>query len=124
MGAGSIQLAAIGPQDFHLTANPQITFFKSVYKRHTNFSKEVKRIFFNGDQTPNFGLTDVRADIQKEGDLLGNVFLEINITGLGDSGTSEENRTVANFSNSLIDKYDVILVVIQLIHIMDDFIKF
>ena len=77
MGAGSIQLAAIGPQDFHLTANPQITFFKSVYKRHTNFSKEVKRIFFNGDQTPNFGLKDVKAEIQKEGDLLGNVFLEI-----------------------------------------------
>ena len=104
MGAGSIQLAAIGPQDFHLTANPQITFFKSVYKRHTNFSKEVKRIFFNGDQTPNFGLTDVKAVIQKEGDLLGNVFLEINITGLGNSSTSEVNRTVANFSNSLIDK--------------------
>jgi hypothetical protein len=104
MGAGSIQLAAIGPQDFHLTANPQITFFKSVYKRHTNFSKEVKRIYFQGDQKPDFGLKDVRADIQKEGDLLGNVFLEINITGLGNSTTSEENRTVSNFSNSLVDK--------------------
>ena len=104
MGAGSIQLAAIGPQDFHLTANPQITFFKSVYKRHTQFSKEVKRIFFNGDKTPNFGLKDVRADIPKEGDLLGNVFLEINITGLGNNSNAELIRTVANFSNSLVDK--------------------
>tara|TARA_B110001469_G_scaffold127611_1_gene149258 strand:+ start:3022 stop:4395 length:1374 start_codon:yes stop_codon:yes gene_type:complete len=104
MGAGSIQLAAIGPQDFHLTANPQITFFKSVYKRHTNFSKEVKRIFFNGAQVPNFGLKDVRANIQKEGDLLGNVFLELNVKGTGVNTDALLTRTVANFSNSLVDK--------------------
>ena len=40
MGAGRIQLSAIGPQDLHLTAHPHITFFKTVYKRHTNFSKK------------------------------------------------------------------------------------
>ena len=32
MGGSTIQLFAIGPQDFHLTGNPQITFFKSVFK--------------------------------------------------------------------------------------------
>ena len=37
MGGGQIQLAAIGPQDIYLTGNPQITYFKAVYKRHTNF---------------------------------------------------------------------------------------
>ena len=40
MGGGLMQLVAMGSQDVFLTGNPQITFFKVVYKRHTNFSKE------------------------------------------------------------------------------------
>ncbi len=100
MGAGLIQISAIGPQDFHLTANPQITFFKSVYKRHTNFSKEVKRIFFMGEETPGFNSKDLQAIIRNEGDLLGKVFLEISVTAT----CSSETYTVANFSNSLLEK--------------------
>ena len=41
MGGGLMQLVAMGAQDVFLTGNPQITFFKVVYRRHTNFSKEV-----------------------------------------------------------------------------------
>jgi hypothetical protein len=100
MGAGLIQLSAIGPQDFHLTANPQITFFKTVFKRHTNFSKEVKRIFFTGESTPGLGSKDLRAIIRNEGDLLGKVFLEIQLTAT----CSSETYTVADFSNSLLEK--------------------
>ena len=68
MGGSTIQLFAIGPQDFHLTGNPQITFFKSVFRRHTRFLKELKQITFSGD-SPGFGSTDVLATIKKEGDL-------------------------------------------------------
>ena len=100
MGAGLIQIAAIGPQDFHLTANPQITFFKSVYKRHTNFAKELKRIFFNGEETPNFGSKDLKAIVRKEGDLLGKLFLEITVTVT----CSSNSYTVAHFGHSLLDK--------------------
>ena len=46
MGAGKIQLNAKGPTEFHLIGNPQITYFKKVFKRHTNFAKETRRIFF------------------------------------------------------------------------------
>jgi hypothetical protein len=100
MGGGTIRLSAIGPQDFHLTANPQITHFKSVFKRHTNFSKETKRIFFNGEDEPSFGSKDLQAVIRNEGDLLGRVYLEVTITGTNSANT----YTVANFSNSLLDK--------------------
>jgi hypothetical protein len=100
MGAGLIQISAIGPQDFHLVANPQITFFKSVYKRHTNFAKELKRIFFSGEDTPNFGSKGLRAKIRNEGDLLGKVFLEINVTATCNTPT----YTVANFANSLLER--------------------
>ena len=97
MGGGTIRLSAIGPQDFHLTANPQITHFKSVFKRHTNFSKETKRIFFLGEDSPSFGSKDLKAVVRNEGDLLGNVYLEVNITAT----TSSNSYTVTNFANSL-----------------------
>ena len=44
MVGSNIQLFAIGPQDFHLTGNPQITFFKSVFRRHTNFMKDIRKL--------------------------------------------------------------------------------
>ena len=42
MVVGSIQIYSIGPQDFYLTGNPQITFFKSVFRRHTRFSSKTE----------------------------------------------------------------------------------
>ena len=41
MGGGLMQLVAYGAQDIYLTGNPQITFFKVVYRRHTNFSMDL-----------------------------------------------------------------------------------
>ena len=40
MGGGLMQLVAYGAQDIYLTGNPQITFWKVVYRRHTNFARE------------------------------------------------------------------------------------
>ena len=49
MGGGLMQLVAYGAQDIYLTGNPQITFFKVVYRRHTNFSMEsIEQTFNNG----------------------------------------------------------------------------
>ncbi len=48
-----LQLVATGKQDVFLTGNPQISFYKSVYRRYTNFSIESCRMYFDG--TPNFG---------------------------------------------------------------------
>jgi len=48
MGGGLMQLVAYGAQDIYLTGNPQITFFKVVYRRHTNFSMEAIVQTFSG----------------------------------------------------------------------------
>jgi len=48
MGGGLMQLVAYGAQDIYLTGNPQITFFKVVYRRHTNFSMETIEQTING----------------------------------------------------------------------------
>ena len=72
MGGGLMQLVAYGAQDVYLTGNPQITFFKVVYRRHTNFSVEAIEQTFNG--SADFGRT-VTATISRNGDLLSNTYL-------------------------------------------------
>ena len=51
MAGGLLQLVAYGAQDIYLTGNPQITFFKIVYRRHTNFSMECIQQTISGSST-------------------------------------------------------------------------
>lgn len=73
-GGGLLQLVAMGKQDVFLTGNPQITWFKMVYRRYTNFAIESQQIYFDGD--PDFGKR-FTALIPRRGDLLGPMMLEI-----------------------------------------------
>ena len=73
MGGGLMQLVAYGAQDIYLTGNPQITFFKVVYRRHTNFSVECIQQTFNG--TVGLGKT-VTCTISRNGDLVSNMHLQ------------------------------------------------
>jgi hypothetical protein len=72
-GGGLMQLVAYGAQDVYLTGNPQITFFKVVYRRHTNFAMESIENPFNG--APNFG-KKVTCTIQRNGDLIHRIYLQ------------------------------------------------
>ena len=80
MTGGLMQLVANGSEDIYLTGNPQMTFFKMVYKRHTNFAIESIEQSINGDIS--FG-TLFTATIARSGDLLHRLFVEINVTGKG-----------------------------------------
>ena len=74
MGGGLMQLVAYGAQDIYLTGNPQITFFKVVYRRHTNFSMECIQQTWNGSS-----LNDGRctATISRNGDLVHKMYIEV-----------------------------------------------
>ena len=72
MGGGLLQLVAYGAQDVYLTGNPQITFFKVAYRRHTNFAIEAIEQTFNG--TAGFG-SRVTCQITRNGDLINRVYL-------------------------------------------------
>ena len=72
-----MQLVAYGAQDVYLTGNPQITFFKVVYRRHTNFSMEAIEQTFNG--TADFG-KKVTATISRNGDLVCGMRLQLDVT--------------------------------------------
>jgi hypothetical protein len=72
-GGGLMQLVAYGAQDVYLTANPQVTFFKQLYRRHSNFAMESIEQTFNG--VANFGKR-VQCTISRNGDLISRVYLQ------------------------------------------------
>ena len=72
-----MQLVAYGAQDIYITGNPQITFFKVVYRRHTNFAIESIEQTFNG--TVGLG-KKVSATISRNGDLITDCWLEVTLT--------------------------------------------
>ena len=74
MGGGLMQLVAYGAQDVYLSGKPQITFWKLMYRRHTNFAIESIEQVFNG--SPGFGKR-ASATISRNGDLITQVFLQI-----------------------------------------------
>ena len=85
MGGGLMQLVAYGAQDIYLTGNPQITFFKVVYRRHTNFSMEAIEQTFNG--TADFGKR-VTCTISRNGDLIHRVYLQVTLPAVENGGVS------------------------------------
>jgi hypothetical protein len=76
MGGGLMQLVAMGAQDVYLTGNPQITFFKVVYRRHTNFSKECIAQTFSGS-VPTINEGSVTCTLARNGDLVQEIYLQI-----------------------------------------------
>lgn len=74
MGGGLLQLVAYGAQDAYLSGNPQITFWKGLFKRHTNFAMEPFRINFTGQAS--WG-TKHSAVVGRHADLLYSTYLEV-----------------------------------------------
>jgi hypothetical protein len=83
---GLLQLVSVGRQDIYLSGNPQTTFFKQVYRRHTNFAIETQRIPF--DTAVDFGKL-ITTTIPRSGDLLSQLMLEIRLPMLDSTGTVE-----------------------------------
>ena len=76
MGGGLMQLVAYGAQDVYLTGNPQITFWKVSYRRHTNFAMESIEQTFNGQA--DFGRR-VTCTISRNGDLAYRTYLQVTL---------------------------------------------
>lgn len=93
MSGSKIQLVSIGFEDLYLTVDPQITFFKMVYKRYTNFSQEPVIQYFNSD--PDFGKR-VTSTIAKTSDLISNIYLFVQIPSI---------PIITNNSNIVIEKF-------------------
>ena len=99
MVGGLLQLKEKGAQDLYLTGQPQITFFKTVYRRYTNFSIEsIEQLF---DNLPKPGST-CRVNVDRRGDLIHKIYLEQEIpTGV------DLNDTLTNYGYNFIKKVDL-----------------
>lgn len=78
-GGGLMQLVAYGAQDLYLTGDPQITFFKIIYRRHTNFAMECIEQTFQG--TPDFNRSAVCV-VSRNGDLIHRTHLKVTLPSI------------------------------------------
>ena len=107
MGGGLMQLVAYGAQDIYLTGNPQITFFKVVYRRHTNFSMEAIEQTWNGTSNATGRCT---ATISRNGDLVHRMYIEITlgttpVTAFDNPGAGFINTVELEIGGQKIDKH-------------------
>ncbi len=104
MTGGLMQLVAYGAQDVYLTGNPQITFFKAVYRRHTNFSMEAIEQVFNGQA--DFG-KKVTCTISRNGDLIHRMYLQVTLPRIEATSSSAFFRWVNYVGHMLIKSVEV-----------------
>lgn len=91
MGGGLMQLVAYGAQDVYLTGNPQITFWKVTYRRHTNFAVESIEQTFNGQA--DFGRR-VTCTISRNGDLAYRTYLQVVLPEINQGMANPEKSNV------------------------------
>ena len=76
MPHGEMQLIAYGSQDIYLTGNPSITFFKFVYKKHTNFASEyIRQDFIKSSSFNTNSRSKLKCKIDRNGDLIHDIYL-------------------------------------------------
>tara|TARA_B100000902_G_scaffold383946_1_gene423476 strand:+ start:312 stop:1346 length:1035 start_codon:yes stop_codon:yes gene_type:complete len=97
MSSGVVQLIAIGAQDKHIMGEPEISFFSSTFKRHSNFSQSVEKQTIQG-AVKNNAMSSIK--FERSGDLLGYTYLAIdnNVKAL------DVNRW-----DNLIDKVELLI---------------
>jgi hypothetical protein len=98
MGGGLLQLVAYGAQDVYLTGNPQITFFKVAYRRHTNFAIEAIEQTFNGSAS--FG-SRVTCQITRNGDLINRVYFTATLSNKNTSYGATDADAATNINKGI-----------------------
>ena len=106
MTGGLIQLTAYGAQNVYLNNNPQITFFKKVYRRHSNFAIENINVKF--ENIPSFRGSTVISNckIPRSGDVIRNIYLKLVLPSVTDSGKFLWSR---NIGSEIINKINILV---------------
>lgn len=105
MSGGLIQLVSYNQSDLILTGSPEITFFKSVYRRYTHFAKENVQLYFDGNT--NFD-EEVSVEIPKNGDLVHKMYLVVDLPEVILTRTTDTNaiNTALNTANNYKNTFD------------------
>jgi hypothetical protein len=103
MGGGLMQLVSYGAQDIYISGNPQITFWKVLYKRHTNFAVESIEVTFNGQADFNKRVTAV---INRNADLMYKTYLQVTLPEVRLTGAAGF-RWLNHIGHRLINQVEV-----------------
>ena len=104
MGGGLLQLVAYGAQDAYITGNPHITFWKVMYKRHTNFAMEAMRVNFTG--APTWGQRAV-AVVKRNADLMYRTYLELTLPDTTSPAISWTSGAARRLGYLMIDRVEI-----------------
>ncbi len=102
MAGALMQLVSYGAQDVYLTADPTITFWKAVYRRHTNFAMESMSQTLSG--TPNFG-NRVVCRISRNGDLLHRCYVKATLPSI--TSDTDSNNYVNRVGFALLKSVEL-----------------
>ena len=107
MPGGLIQLAAYGSQDFYLTGNPQISFFKTVYRRYTNFSMESveETIDTSTEISMDTGST-LKFNVKRIADLVKDIYFVFTLPAVY-SSDSVKFQWIKNIGTSIINNVNI-----------------
>jgi hypothetical protein len=94
MAGGLLQLVAYGAQDIYISGNPQITFWKILYKRHTNFAMESIEVTFNGQADFNKRVTAV---INRNADLMFRTYVQVVLPQIDVSSSTQLGNSIDAF---------------------------
>lgn len=106
MGIGLLQLSSISTQNNYITFNPEITFFKSVYKRYTNYAIEQCPQYFKS--SPSFG-RKCTVSISKEADLIGRTYIYIELPNIKNENKNslKQFKWVDNIGTVLVKSVEI-----------------
>ena len=113
MPGGLIQLTANGAQNILLNGNPSVSFFKKVYKTHTNFAMESMHVTCNKNYIHFKDKTELIAKLKRNGDLIQDIYFCFEIPeikkvikkNLNGNIIGDDFRFVKNLGESIIDEY-------------------
>ena len=113
MSGGLLQLLAKGAQDNILTGNPQISHFKIVFRRHTNFSMETIKQEIKGNDISQNNNNLLSCKIKRDGDLLTNVYFNFELpeiySGADAEGVPYEFKWVENIGTNIFSQARLII---------------
>lgn len=105
MGGGLMQIVALGKQDVYLTGNPQFTYFKTIYRRHTNFATESIMVHWDSNTiNPVLGTT-LTATIPRQAELVNGIWLQVNLPISTD--TTPNPTWIDGVGNALVKRADI-----------------
>lgn len=108
MTGGLLQLNAYGSQNFLLNYKPQFSFFKSVYKTHSNFATESKRIEFSRTDVQLDTSTVLTCKIPRYGDLMTSMYLVVQLPDITLPPDGRRFRWVKHFGEMLVENYSIV----------------